>query len=57
MFSQQIFGLQLKMSKVFSQKKLFLVDKVSKIFFVTSKTIHEVQILSGLMAKVEKNLK
>ena len=28
-----------------------------KKIFVTSKTIHEVQILSGLMANLEKNLK
>ena len=35
-------------------KELFLNCKVSKKFFVTSETIHEVQIFSGLMAKVEK---
>ena len=58
MFSQQIFDSHLKMSKFFAKKfkKLFLVCKVSKKIFVTSKTIHEVQILSGLMAKLEKKI-
>ena len=35
-------------------KNLFRVGKVSKKIFVAPEAIHEVQILYGLIAKVEK---
>ena len=35
-------------------ERLFLVGKVSKKIFVALKSTHKVQILCGLMAKVEK---
>ena len=56
--SQQIFGSHFKMNKLFCKnfKKLFLVGKLPKKLFVTFKAIHEFQILSGLMTKVEKKI-
>ena len=39
-------------------ERLYLVVKVSKKFFVAPRFIHKVQVLSGLMGKVDKkNLK